>query len=108
MAANAPLQRQRVAALGRGFSVGFVRADQLPISITGRRQRCLRGQAHTTTAVLFLIILGRYITHVFQKRLHVFSSLLLYRDFACSRDGVARAVTPQTHVQTMACMHIKP
>jgi len=28
MAANAPLQRQRVAALGRGFSVGFVRADQ--------------------------------------------------------------------------------
>jgi hypothetical protein len=104
MAANAPLQRQRVAALGRGFSVGFVRADQ--------HHRETPTVPEGTGTHHYSRIVFNYFRPVYNTRsksdFMSFHLLLVYRDFACSRDGVARAVTPQTHVQTMACMHIKP
>ena len=104
MAANAPLQRQRVAALGRGFSVGFVRADQhhreTPTVPEGTG-------THHYSRIAFNYFRPVYNTRVPEATSCLFISCFI-GDFACSRDGVARAVTPQTHVQTMACMHIKP
>jgi hypothetical protein len=106
MAANAPLQRQRVAALGRGFSVGFVRADQ--------HHRETPTVPEGTGTHHYSRIVFNYFRPVYNTRSRSdFMSfhLLLYRDISRVRETGSRARSPrcpQTHAQTMACMHIKP
>ena len=105
MAANAPLQRQRVAALGRGFSVGFVRADQ--------HHRETPTVPEGTGTHHYSRIVFNYFRPVYNTRsksdFMSFHLLLVYRDISRVRETGSRARrTPQTHGQTMACMHIKP